>query len=96
MYAVFATIYLILDVLWFFVIVSAILSWLLAFGVVNRHNQVVGTIWQILNSVTEPLLRPIRSILPHINGIDLSPILLLIAIFFVRTFLQTSVQPMFF
>lgn len=95
MYAVFATIDLILSLATWVVIASAILSWLLAFGVINRYNPVVTMIWQVVNGLTEPMLAPIRRILPVFNGVDLSPLVLLIAIFFLRNLLQTSIAPMF-
>ena len=59
------------------VIASVILSWLMAFGVVNPYNPTVRAIWQGLNAVTEPLLRPIRNMLPNLGAIDISPIVLL-------------------
>ena len=67
--------------LYFYVIIaSVILSWLMAFGVVNAYNPMVRSIWQGLSAVTEPLLKPIRSVLPNMGGIDISPIILLIAL----------------
>jgi YggT family protein len=70
-----------------------VFSWLYAFNVINSRNQVVDTIGTMLFRVTEPLLRPIRRFLPDLGGIDISPIILLIIIFFVRTFLLTTVAP---
>ncbi len=67
------------------VIASVILSWLMAFGVVNPYNPTVRAIWQGLNAVTEPLLRPIRNILPNMGAIDLSPVVLLLLCFFVQS-----------
>ncbi|GAB4517092.1 MAG: YggT family protein [Amphiplicatus sp.] len=62
------------------IIVTVILSWLLAFNVVNRHNRFVDAVWRTCLALTEPLLRPIRNFLPSLGGIDLSPIILLIAV----------------
>lgn len=62
------------------VIASVVMGWLMAFGVINAYNPMVRSIWQALSAVTEPLLRPIRSVLPNMGGIDISPIILLIAI----------------
>ena len=56
----------------YIVIASVILSWLMAFGVVNPYNPTVRAIWQGLNAVTEPLLRPIRNILPNMGAIERS------------------------
>ena len=69
----------------YIVIASVILSWLMAFGVVNPYNPTVRAIWQGLNAVTEPLLRPIRNMLPNMGAIDLSPVLLLLLCFFVQS-----------
>lgn len=67
------------------VIASVIMSWLMAFGVVNPYNNTVRAIWQGLNAVTEPLLRPIRNLLPNMGGLDLSPVILLLGCFFVQS-----------
>ena len=74
-------------------IASAIMSWLVAFNVVNVRNDVVRAIWSFLNQVTEPVLRPIRGILPNLGGIDISPIILLLIIFFVQRVIQLYVYP---
>ena len=66
------------------IFVSVILSWLIAFNVINRHNQFVDAVWRTCVTLTEPLLRPIRNILPNMGGIDISPIILLIGINAVR------------
>ena len=63
-------------------IAQAILSWLLAFGVVNRHNRAVAVIGDFLYRVTEPALRPIRAFLPNFGGIDISPIILILLLMF--------------
>ncbi|MBE0704816.1 MAG: YggT family protein, partial [Afipia sp.] len=61
------------------------------FNVVNPRNQIVSTIGNFLFRITEPALRPIRRILPDLGGIDISPIILLLIIFFVRQFILTTV-----
>lgn len=66
------------------VIANVILSWLMAFGVINPYNPFVRSIWQVLNAVTEPLLRPIRNMMPSLGSIDISPIVLLLACFFAQ------------
>ncbi|MEO1066895.1 MAG: YggT family protein [Pseudomonadota bacterium] len=93
MIAVFATIDLILSLITWIVIISAVLSWLFAFNVINPSNQFVSTVANALYQMTEPLLRPIRRFVPPMGGMDLSPLVLLVGIFFLRTFLQTSVAP---
>src|SRR5216684_1516638 len=65
-------------------IVQAILSWLLAFGFVNRHNRAVAVIGDFLYRATEPALRPIRAFLPNLGGLDISPIILLLVLWFVE------------
>ncbi|MBV8525229.1 MAG: YggT family protein [Acetobacteraceae bacterium] len=65
-------------------IAQAVLSWLLAFGVVNRYNRVVNAVGDFLWRITEPLLRPIRSVLPDLGGIDISPVILILLLYFLR------------
>jgi len=69
------------------VLASVIMSWLIGFGVINGYNQTVRAIYDALRAVTEPLLRPIRRILPDIGAVDLSPIVLLLACYFVQAVL---------
>lgn len=95
MIALIQTLVLALDLYWWIIIASAIFSWLYAFNVVNPRNQFVGTIGNMLFRLTEPALRPIRRFMPDLGGIDVSPIILLLALFFVRQFLLTSVAPAF-
>lgn len=76
-----------LNLLMWAVIISAILSWLVAFNVINPRNQFVATVGSVLWRITEPLLRPIRRVVPVMGGVDLSPIVLLLAIVFVRAIL---------
>ena len=62
------------------VFVTVILSWLVGFNVINRPNQVVDAVWRTCLNLTEPALRPIRSMLPNLGGLDISPIVLLIGL----------------
>lgn len=64
----------------FVIIVSVVMSWLIGFNVINRHNQLVSAIWSTCQALTEPLLRPIRNMLPNMGGIDISPIILILGI----------------
>jgi YggT family protein len=91
MIALIQTIVMALDLYWWIIIASAIFSWLYAFNVVNSRNQFVGTIGNVLYRLTEPALRPIRRFMPDLGGIDISPIILLLIIFFLRQFLLTTV-----
>ena len=61
-------------------IITIVASWLVAFGVVNRHNQVVDTILRTCYAMTEPVLRPVRNMLPSMGGIDISPIFVFIGL----------------
>jgi YggT family protein len=70
-----------------------VFSWLYAFNVVNSRNRFVASIGEFLYKVTEPALRPIRKILPDLGGIDISPIVLLLAIFFIRQFMWNTLAP---
>jgi len=65
-------------------IAAAVLSWLIAFNVVNTRNSVVASIGDFLYRVTEPVLRPIRSVLPNLGGIDISPVILILGLLFLR------------
>jgi YggT family protein len=75
---------LVIDLFIWVVIASAILSWLVAFNVVNTNNRVVLVIGDTLYRLTEPALRPIRSILPNLGGIDISPVILILLLLFIR------------
>ncbi|MDX2259086.1 MAG: YggT family protein [Hyphomicrobiaceae bacterium] len=67
------------------VLATVILSWLMSFGVVNPYNSTVRAIYDALAAVTEPLLRPIRRMMPDLGAVDISPIILLLACFFVQS-----------
>ena len=75
---------LILDVIWFIVIVHVILSWLINFQVLSLRQPITAQIWDGLNRLLEPLYTPIRRILPDMGGIDLAPLVLLIGIYALR------------
>ena len=72
-------------------IASAILSWLVAFNVVNVRNQIVSQIGEVLYRITEPVLRPIRNLLPNLGGVDISPIILILLLLFVSRLLHEFV-----
>ncbi len=78
---------MVLQIYTWVIIASAILSWLVAFNVVNTRNQFIYTVGDVLYRLTEPALRPIRRIMPNLGGIDLSPVILLLLIFFIRSLL---------
>jgi YggT family protein len=93
MIALIQTVVLALDLYWWIIIAAAIFSWLHAFNVVNPRNQFVGSVGNMLFRLTEPALRPIRRFMPDLGGIDISPIILLLILFFVRQFIVTTVAP---
>jgi YggT family protein len=68
-------------------IASAVLSWLIAFNVVNVRNPIVANIGEFLYRLTEPLLRPIRNMLPNLGGIDISPVILILGLLFLERFI---------
>ncbi|UXT23306.1 YggT family protein [Agrobacterium tumefaciens] len=94
MLALFQTIDLALNLYTWVLIASAIFSWLYAFNVINSRNQFVNAIGSFLFNVTEPVLRPIRRVLPNLGGIDISPIIVLLIIFFIRSFMWNTLYPM--
>lgn len=93
MRALLDVVFLVLKLYSYIIIAVAILSWLLAFDVINFRNELVRSVWNFLNSVTEPLLRPIRRVLPNLGGVDVSPIILLLLLFLVEDILQRYVYP---
>jgi YggT family protein len=83
----------VIDIYTWIVIASAIMSWLVAFGVINVRNQFIRVVVDLLYRLTEPLLRPIRKILPNLGGVDISPVILLLGLFFLRSLLWEYVWP---
>ena len=77
------------------IIASVIMSWLMAFGVVNPYNPTARAIWQGLSAVTEPLLRPIRNIMPDLGAIDISPVVLLLGCVFVQNVVIPNIAKLF-
>jgi len=68
----------------YILIASAVLSWLVAFNVVNVRNPIVSQIGEFLYRVTEPVLRPIRNLLPNLGGVDIAPIILILLLLFAQ------------
>jgi YggT family protein len=75
----------------YILIAAAVLSWLIAFNVVNARNPIVMTIGEFLYRITEPVLRPIRNMLPNLGGIDISPIIVILIIFFIQSVIIPNV-----
>ncbi len=81
----------VMGIVQFFVILRIIMSWLVAFGIVNAYGQVSSMINEFSFRLTEPLIGPFRRILPNIEGIDLSPLALLLAIHFLRDMIENLI-----
>jgi YggT family protein len=96
MRAILDVLFVILDIYWWIIIVSAVLSWLVAFNVVNVRNDLVRTIWDTLNRLTEPVLRPIRERLPNLGGIDVSPIVAFLIIMLIERVIAYYIYPYVF
>ncbi len=93
MRAVLDIILMVLQIYIWLLIAAAVLSWLVAFNVVNTRNQVVAMIGDFLYRVTEPLLRPIRQMLPSLGGIDVSPVILILIIIFIENVIVRYIYP---
>ena len=85
---IFGLIDIVLGLFVWIMILAVIMSWLISFNVVNTTNRVVYIIADFLYKLTEPALRPIRRFLPNLGGLDISPIVLLLAIWFLRDVLR--------
>jgi YggT family protein len=93
MHAVLNVLLLVIRIYIWLLIAQAILSWLLAFGVINRYNRGVSVIGDFLYRVTEPALRPIRAVLPNFGGIDISPVVLILILYFVSDLIVEDLAP---
>ena len=96
MRSILYVILLVLDLYVWLLIAAAILSWLVAFNVVNSRNQFVAMIGDFLYRVTEPVLRPIRNMLPSLGGIDVSPVVLILIIILIKDVIVRYVYPAVF
>ncbi|MEM8570099.1 MAG: YggT family protein [Pseudomonadota bacterium] len=81
---------LILDIVWWLVIIHVIMSWLINFNVLNRNQPLVWQIWGGLERLLEPIYGPIRSILPNMGGLDLSPLILIVILYAIRIVLLNN------
>jgi YggT family protein len=80
----------------YIIIAGAVMSWLIAFNVINPYNQFVRSLWQGFTALTEPLLRPIRRRMPDLGGIDISPLVLIIALSFVQFVVIENLKKLFY
>lgn len=83
----------VIDIYQFILIASVILSWLIAFNVINTYNRFVAVVADVLHRLTEPVLRPIRNILPNMGGLDLSPLVALLALYFLKILILRDIAP---
>ncbi len=93
MRAILDLILLLLQLYTWVIIAMAILSWLIAFGVINIRNDFVRSVWNTLLAITEPILMPIRRRMPNLAGLDIAPIIVLLAIFFIERVIVYYVYP---
>jgi YggT family protein len=96
MRAVLDIILIVLDLYIWLLIAAAILSWLIAFNVVNTRNQFVAAVAEFLYRITEPVLAPIRNILPNLGGLDISPIIVILIILFIQRVINYYIYPSVF
>ena len=74
-----------LNILWWIIVIQAVMSWLIAFNIINTWNDTVRAVWNALQKMTDPLYRPIRRIMPDFGGLDLSPLVVLLIIYILMT-----------
>ena len=90
MHALLETISWVLQLVWLVFLIMIVMSWLIAFNIVNTRNEFVAGLWRVLNQLTDPILRPIRRVLPAFGGMDLSPLVVFIIIFFVQRLIDNA------
>lgn len=93
MRAVLDIILILLQLYWWVLLIMIIMSWLISFNVINTRNQFVEAVWRVLNQLTEPVLRPLRRILPNFSGLDLSPLVAFLVIFFLQSIIGYYIYP---
>ena len=93
MRAILDIILIAMDLYVWLLIAAAILSWLIAFNVVNTRNQFVAAVAEFLYRITEPVLRPIRQVLPNLGGLDISPIILILIIMLIQRVISYYIYP---
>lgn len=87
MYSILQILLLVLDVVWFVIIVHVIMSWLINFQVLNPRQQLVGQLWDGLNRLLDPVYSRVRAILPAMGTLDLAPLVVLLGVSAVRILL---------
>ena len=82
------------NIVWWIIILQVILSWLVAFNVLNTHQPFVRSIWYSLNRLTEPVYGRIRRVLPDMGGLDLSPLIVLFGLFALQVVVNNNLAPL--
>ena len=90
MIALLSTLSMLLTLVWWVFLAMIVMSWLISFNVINTRNQFVAGLWRVLNQITEPILRPIRRVIPPMGGLDLSPIVVFVILFFLQSFIAND------
>jgi YggT family protein len=85
LFVLFRIVEVLLNILWWIIVVQAVMSWLIAFNIINTWNDTVRSVWNALQKMTDPLYRPIRRIMPDFGGLDLSPLVVLLIIYILMT-----------
>lgn len=83
---------MVLNIVWWIVIIHIIMSWLINFQVLNTHQPLVAQIWYGLNRLLEPIYGPIRRALPAMGGLDLAPLVVIVGIFALQTILVNNIS----
>ena len=96
MKAIYLLVYELLNIYKYIVIVNVIISWLVAFNVLNTHNRFVYSILELSYKLTEPILNKIRRSLPNLGTLDISPVILLVLIWFLQTCMYLYLAPIIF
>lgn len=88
-FAILQTLNFILNIVWWIFLIMIIMSWLISFNIINTRNQFVSNVWRVLNQITEPILKPIRRLVPSVGGLDLSPLIVFVIIFFLQNVISS-------
>jgi YggT family protein len=96
MKAIYLLIYELLNIYKYIVVANVIISWLVAFNVLNTQNRFVYSILELSYKLTEPMLTKIRRFLPNLGSLDISPVILLVLIWFLQTCMYLYVAPIIF
>lgn len=83
-------IFLLLDVLWYLIVVQVIMSWLVNFGVLNMSQPFIIQIWSSINKLLEPVYRPVRNFIPQTGGLDIAPLVVIVGIIIIRIILSNN------